>query len=179
VLLPVPDPVHVRPGQKPRRPAPRRQKSRIARSYFSPSRGSGELVRTFPVGPASTRVADEIALKFLVATYPCVLARSTQETLGSRTRWHHTRAFPFDENLVPIRVRDQAGPVRVGASLVDVVEDGAVDSGLVHEDFARPCQLPQPRERQKALRSTRSLLLVGHPNARYKVKRGMMSKTRG
>jgi hypothetical protein len=100
------------------------------------SRGLGKFVLSAPIRPGRASVAYEVTLKFLVAAYTCVLAGPSHKALSAWTRRHHTRASPLDKDFVPICVRDQAGPIRVGTSFIDIVKESAIDPGFMHEAFA-------------------------------------------
>src|ERR1700730_4897616 len=100
------------------------------------SRGLGKFVFSAPIRPARAGVAYEVTLKFLVAAYTFVLAGPSHKALSTWTGRHHTRTSPLDKDFVPICVRDNARPVRIGTSFIDIVKESAIDPRFVHEAFA-------------------------------------------
>lgn len=117
-----------------RRSGPRRPVRQCLRSPIS--RRLRNLVFAFPVRPSCASVAYKIALKNLFAAYTCVLAGTTYETFRAWTCGHNARAFPINKYLVTIRIHDHARSGCIDSSLIDVVVERAINSGLVHEALA-------------------------------------------
>jgi len=83
-----------------------------------------------------TRGADEVALEYLVAADAGVLAGTAHEALGAGTGGYLAAAFPLDKDLVTARVREDAGSVRPGLPVVEIVAERAIDARLGHESLA-------------------------------------------
>src|SRR5260221_8115168 len=94
----------------------------------SRARASGEFVLAVPVRPARASGADEVTLEHAVAGNAVVFPGPAHKSFISGTRRHHTRAFPLEKDLIAIRIHDHARAIRVGAPLIDVVHESAIDS---------------------------------------------------